>query len=82
MFKLTIYTRFPVVVADLLESRYKAIVTPDAAEMIGPIEQEEDRVTFPYSGMLADDEPLSLWVKWARNCGLVGGYKLSKEQSA
>jgi hypothetical protein len=80
--KLIIYTRFPAVVAELLETHYKSIVIPDAAEMLGPIEQGSIHIEFPYSGLLGDDEPLSSWVKWARNCGLVGGYKLTKEQSA
>ena len=76
---LIIYTRFPAVVADLLETHYKHIVTPDAAEMIGPIEQGSIHVEFPYTytGKRADD-PLEAWMRWAMNCGLMRSYKLEK----
>lgn len=78
MLKLIIYTRFPSVVADLLESHYKRIVTDDAAAKLGPIEVGEERVTFSYAGNATGD-PIYTWMTWAMNCGLIGSYKLTKD---
>lgn len=81
MLKLTIYTRFPAVVADLIESHYKHIVLPPAAKIIRPIEVGEDRLEFPYAyaGQFLDD-PLETWMRWAKNCGLIRSSKLEKVQ--
>jgi len=76
--KLIIFTRFPAVVADLLETRYKRIVVADAANLVGEIEVGESWVAFPYAGGTTGD-PIYTWITWARNCGLIGNYKLTKE---
>lgn len=75
--KLIIYTRFPEVIADLLESHYKRIVIPEAADLLGPIEAGEERVTCSYAGGAMDD-PIYAWMKWAMNCGLISSYKVMK----
>ncbi len=84
MFKLTIYTRFPDIAADLIETHYKRLVIPEFVEMIGPIEVEPegDCLAFPYSytGRMEDD-PLLHWLKWAMNCGLVTSHKLEKVEA-
>lgn len=79
MLKLTIYTRYPQVVAELIESHYKHLVLPPAAKIIGPIEIGEDRLEFPYdyTGQFIDD-PLEAWIRWNINGGLIRNSKREK----
>lgn len=79
MNKLTIYTHYPEIVADLIETYYKRIVLPPAAKIIGPIKIGEDRLEFPYdyTGQFIDD-PLEAWMKWCMNCGLIRTTKMEK----
>lgn len=89
MLKVTIYTRYPSVVAELIETDYKRIVTLEAAEMIKEVKilteqvnltevkEENLEVLYDYTGKFSDD-PLESWMRWAMNCGLIRTTKTEK----
>lgn len=76
--KLTLYTRFPSVVADLVESRYKRIVVTTIDE-IGPITQNADSIEFSYryEGKF-DEQPIYGWIMWGFGFGIIHSYELTK----